>query len=272
MADVPDPVRAHYNATGLSARLRAALAAFGPEHARLTPRQLAPLDQFHTRGLAATAEIADLAGIGAETSVLDVGAGIGGPARLLAASLGCRVTGIDLSEPFVDAARYLTGRTGQADKVEFHVADALAPGLHGQCFDVVVLQHVAMNIADRERLYRGLRQIVRPGGRLAIHDVVATGVTPNHPLPWARTPAASFLLTAAETRSAVTAAGFSVASWRDDTEAARAWSAGLDTRSPPPTPNLSLVMGADFGDLVANLGRQLTAGRLGVLTAVFEAP
>ena len=114
LTDVLDGVRNHYRATGLTERLKMALAAVGPEEQQLAPQQLATLDQFHTRGLAATVELAKLAEITADMSVLDVGSGVGGPARFLAATFGCRVTGVDLSEPFVDAARYLTERTGQA--------------------------------------------------------------------------------------------------------------------------------------------------------------
>ena len=125
MTDVLDDVRDHYRATGLTERLKTALTAFGPEDQRLTPEQLGALDQFHTRGLAATAELAKLAGITADMSVLDVGSGVGGPARFLAATYGCRVTGVDLSEPFVDAARYLTERTGQSGQVSFQTASAL---------------------------------------------------------------------------------------------------------------------------------------------------
>src|SRR5579871_5613881 len=121
MNDMMDGVRDHYRATGLTGRLQAALSVFGPDNRRLTSEQLAPLDQFHTRGLAATAELARLAGVAAGDAVLDVGSGIGGPARFLAAAHGCRVTGVDLSEPFVDAARYLAERTGQGGQVSFEV-------------------------------------------------------------------------------------------------------------------------------------------------------
>ena len=124
MTDVLDGVRDHYRATGLTERLKMALAAVGPEDQLLTPQQLGALDQFHTRGLAATAELAKLAGITADMSVLDIGSGVGGPARFLAASYGCRVTGVDLSEPFVDSARYLTERMGQSRQVSFQTASA----------------------------------------------------------------------------------------------------------------------------------------------------
>src|SRR5262249_52493427 len=119
MNDVLDDVRNHYRAAGLTERLKTALAALGPDDQRLAPQQLAALDQFHTRGLAATEELGKLAGITADMAVLDIGAGIGGPARILAATYGCQVTGVDLSESFVDAARYLTARTGQGGAVSF---------------------------------------------------------------------------------------------------------------------------------------------------------
>src|SRR5262249_45261130 len=188
-----DRVRDHYRATGLTERLKTALAAFGPEDQRLTPQQLAALDQFHTRGLAATAELAKLTGIAAGMSILDVGSGIGGPARFLAATYGCRVTGVDLSEPFVDAARYLTERTGQSGQVSFEAGSALAlPFDHGG-FDVVLLQHVAMNIADRARLYREIRPRLKGGGGFAAHYVGLENSEPHHPLPLARTAATSCL-------------------------------------------------------------------------------
>jgi sarcosine/dimethylglycine N-methyltransferase len=277
MTDVLDGVRDHYRATGLTERLKTALAALGPADRRLTPQQLGALDQFHTRGLAATAELAELAGIAAGMSVLDVGSGVGGPARFLAAAYGCRVTGVDLSEPFVEAACYLTERTGQGGQVSFQAASALELPFDDGRFDVVLLQHVAMNIADRARLYCEIRRVLTSGGRFATFDVVLNSGEPHYPLPWARTPATSFLLTAAATRAAIEPAGFRNLAWQDDTEAAKTWIAQLradspiKTPGPPPSPNLGVVMGPDFAQLAANLGRNLMEGRLGILTAVFEA-
>ena len=271
MIDVLAGVRDHYRATGLTERLKTALAALGPEDQQFTPQQLAALDQFHTRGLAATVELAKLAGITADMSVLDVGSGVGGPARFLAATYGCRVMGVDLSEPFVHAARYLTERTGQSERVSFETASALELPFDDGHFDVVLLQHVAMNIAERTRLYREIRRVLKSGGRFATFDVVLSGGAPHYPVPWARTPATSFLLTADATREAIEPAGFRTLAWQDDSEAGKTWFAQLRASGPPPSPNLGVVIGPDFVQLSANLGRNLAESRLGILTAVFEA-
>ena len=271
MTDELDRVRDHYRATGLTERLKSALAVFGPEEERLKPEQLATLDQFHTRGLAATAELANLAVITADMSVLDVGSGVGGPARFLAATYGCEVTGVDLSDPFVEAARYLTARTGLDDKVSFEAGSALALPFEDGSFDAALLQHVAMNIADRPLLYHEIRRVLKPGAKFATFDVVLNGGDPHYPVPWAKTPGESFLLTAEATCEAIEAAGFGTLVRRDDTAAAKAWFSELRASGPPPSPNLGVVMGQGFPELTTNLGRNLMEGRLGILTAVFEA-
>jgi SAM-dependent methyltransferase len=204
-------------------------------------------------------------------SVLDVGSGVGGPARFLAATFGCEVTGIDLSEPFVDAARYLTERTGQGGRVTFQMASALELPFDDGRFDVVLLQHVAMNIADRPRLYREIRRVLKPGGKFATYDVVLKSGEPHYPVPWARTPTTSFLMTTDATREAIEPAGFRNVVWQDDSETVKAWFAQVRASGPPPSPNLGVVMGPDFAQLSSNLGRNLAEGRLGILTVVFEA-
>jgi hypothetical protein len=128
-----------------------------------------------------------------------------------------------------------------------------------------------MNIADRPRLYREIRRVLKPGGRFATYDVVLQSGDPHYPVPWARTATASFLVTAEQTREAIQAAGFQARIWQDDTAAAKAWLAQFRAMGSSPGPNLSAVMGPDFGQLAANLGRNLLEGRIGILTAVFEA-
>jgi SAM-dependent methyltransferase len=155
--------------------------------------------------------------------------------------------------------------------VSFQTASALELPFDDGGFDGVLLQHVAMNVADRARLYREIRRVLDVGGRFATFDVVSNGSEPHYPAPWARTPATSFLLSAAATREAIEPAGFRTLAWQDDTEVAKAWIAQLRASGPPPSPNLGVVMGPDFGELSANLGRNLMEGRLGILTAVFEA-
>ena len=270
MTDALNGVRDHYHQPSLVERLKTAFTALGPHDQLLTPQQLSALDQFHTRGLAATIELAKLVGITADMAVLDLGSGLGGPARFLAQTYGCRITGVDLSQSFVEAARYLTERTGQSGLVSFQAASALELPFEDGRFDVVFLQHVSMNISDRARLYREIRRVLKPGGRFATFDVVSQGGEPHYPVPWARTPATSFLLSAAATREAVESTGFRALAWQDDTEAAKSWIAMLRASGPPPSPTLGVVMGPDFAELAANLGRNLMEGRLGILTAVFE--
>ena len=265
-----DAVSEHYGPPGLIGRLKAALAGFGPEDQLLQPEQLAGLDQFHTRGLAATRELAALAGIGVETVVLDVGSGIGGPARFLAATFGCKVTGVDLSQPFVDGARYLTQRTGQIDRVTFEVGSALELPLPDSSFDVALLQHVAMNIQDRAGLYHEIHRVLHKGGTFATYDIVLRSGDPHYPVPWATSPATSFLLPAEATSDAIKAAGFVPVVIQDNTEAAKVWAEEVRASDAPPMPHLGVVMGSGFPELTGNLARNLLEDRIGVLTAVFR--
>ena len=267
----------HYGDTDLRDKLAAALTAAGLGDKRLSPADLAPLDQFHTRGMVATIELAEALAIEPGASVIDIGSGLGGPSRYLAAKFDCTVKGVDLSPAFVGAASYLAERAGMAAKVSYDCANALSLPYPDKSFDVAWTQHVAMNIADRAGLYGEVHRVLKPGGRFAIYDVVAGSGGPIHfPVPWSRTPDTSFLITPDAMRVALEKADFKVTLWNDNTQVAVAWFAeqqkarAAAPANPPPALGLHVAMGADFPALGANLGRNLKEGRVGLIQAIVE--
>jgi SAM-dependent methyltransferase len=268
MTDTITKVLEHYNPTGLTDRIKSALATIALEGQMLTVSQLAPLDQFHTRGILATAELAAAAGLEPSSRVLDLGCGIGGPARYHAANFGCKVTGVDLSPAFIDAAVYLTARSGLSDRVALQVGDALHLPFEDAAFDTVFLQHVAMNVENRPALYAEVRRILSPRGRFATYDLVLRDGDVVYPAPWARDPSTSFLLSERDTRTALEQTGFKALLWRDDTQTALEWFKAAMAGSPPSGPNLGVVMGPDFPAKTGNLARNIRENRLGVLSAV----
>jgi SAM-dependent methyltransferase len=268
------PILDQYGVADVTTRVAEALDRAGFADAAIPWQALAPLDQFHVGGLPATTALADKLGITPGTALLDVGCGLGGPSRHLASVYGCSVDGIDLNPALIDLARMLTRRAGLADCVTHATADATALPFEAASFDFAWTQHVAMNIADRHALYSGVHRVLRPGGRFALYDVVAGEMGPLHfPVPWARDPAASFLLTPAATREVLEECGFVVADWTDATEAGQAWFQAQDTaaKSRPDELRplaLPLVMGADFPARTATLRRNFQEGRARLLQAI----
>ncbi|HEY8445997.1 MAG TPA: methyltransferase domain-containing protein [Thermomicrobiales bacterium] len=267
-------VNQHYGRTDLAERILAAVQAAGLDPARLTVDDLAPATEFHAGGQEATRELARLAGLRPGVHVLDVGGGIGGPARTLANEFGCRVTVLDLTEEFCRVGEMLSERTGMNDRVTFKQGNALnMPFADGE-FEFVWTQHSSMNMADKERLYSEIARVLRPGGRLAIHEIMAGPVQPIHfPVPWARDPGISFLRPAEDIRSLIAASGFNEVVWEDVSAPALEFiqerMAAASDGAPPPV-GIHVLLGSDLGPMFQNVARNLEEGRIAIIRAIFD--
>lgn len=261
----------HYAPADLRAVFLAVLRSWGQEDALLTPEDLAPIDQFHVGGREATLALARLAAITPTDRVLDVGGGFGGPARTIAAASGCAVTVLDLTAAYCQVGELLTARCALADRVSFRHGDALAAPFPDGAFDLVWTQHSSMNIADKRGLYTEIARLLRPGGRLALYEIMAgPHGSPHYPVPWAGDPALSFLQPPATIRALLADLGFRETAWEDLTPTVAAAFGRVAAASPPP--GLHLVLGDDFLARARNLGRNLAEGRVALIRAILARP
>ena len=266
-------VTEHYGAASLTARINDALKRAGLGDGVVPWEELAALDQFHVRGLAASRDLAEAMGLAPSASILDIGCGVGGASRFLAATYGAHVTGIDLTASFIEAAIMLSERAGLADRTHFAVADALDLPYDDMSFDHAWTQHVAMNIRDRRGLYNEIHRVIRRGGLFAIHDIVeGHGGAIQFPVPWAREQATSHLLSSDAMRETLVQSGFEIVSWCDTTEDTKKWIERLlsqrHSAGPPPALGLGLVTGPDLPAMIANLGRNIAEDRARVVQVV----
>ena len=265
-------IEAHYTRKDLGDVILEALVKAGKDVNHLTPEDLAPIDQFHIRGRTATLELARAAKLDAAMLVLDVGSGVGGTSRCLAREFGCRVTGIDLTDEYCRVAAMLAARTGLSHLVDYRQGDATRLPFDDQTFDVVWTEHVAMNIPDKTQLYREMHRVLKPGGTLAIYDVLTGPSGPVlFPVPWARTPDMSFLVSPDELRRLLEETEFTVTDWSDTTEEARAWFVTLAEKIRKegfPSLGFHLLLGGDFKEMAQNQGRNLQEGRIVVAQIV----
>jgi ubiquinone/menaquinone biosynthesis C-methylase UbiE len=262
---VPD-ITAHYSRGDLLSRLNAALADDGADPARPSLEALAPYDQFHGRGLEATVEIADRLRPTAGQCLLDIGSGIGGPARYFARRFGCHVTGIDLTPEFCAVARHLTRLLGLQERVDFQLGDALAMPFTDASFDGGYSMNVSMNIADKAAFYREIHRVLRPGAWLLLSELAAgDGRALDYPTPWASSATSSFLSSAEQTRQGLLDAGFESVELHSTLQQARDFGARsralVDRGEKPPHRAVMLIHGDIADRAIANSARALQDGR-----------
>jgi len=276
-AGLESDVTAHYEGGELLASIRAGVAALGKSPATVTIEDLGPVDEFHIGGRSATTDLCEQLGVGDTDRVLDVGCGIGGAARFVASTFGCRVTGLDLVPNYIDVARELTDWTALGDRVDYEAASALEMPFLDNEFDHAFQLHVAMNIADKSALFSEVARVLRPGGRFAVYDIMRTGDGEiEFPVPWATDASMSFVEELSVYRSALEGAGFGISAFRDRGDFARNFFSAMQaknaTRGGPPPLGLHVIMAANAPTKIHNLVSALNEGRLAPVEIICQKP
>jgi ubiquinone/menaquinone biosynthesis C-methylase UbiE len=271
-----DRVASHYAGGGdLAQAIAEKLRTAGKDVTKLTTADLATVDEFHIRGRKATLELAQSLNLTAASQVLDIGSGLGGPARTLAETYGCRVTGIDLTQAFCDAATALSGWVGLGDRVTFRQGDATSLPLGDGQFDAAMTIHVAMNIAAKDKMYAEAKRVLKPGGRFAVYDVLqGEGGEVHFPVPWARGPSISHLATPDAMQSLLTDAGFRIVSAVDSTQESQGWFEAMAARmgqGQTPAVTFQTFLGKDFPTMTRNQVRNLQERRIRTVAYVCVA-
>lgn len=271
MTVVDDRVVAHYSTTGLADRILARLAEFGVPASEVTSEHLKAVDEFHIGGAEATLALLDPLGIRPGTRVLDIGCGIGGPARLMAERYVADVTGIDLTPGFVETARRLTEAVGLSGR--FVAGSALDLPFEAGSFELATLLHVGMNLPDKPRLFAEAARVLAPGGTFAVFDVMRFGAHPAFPLPWASDPDSSFLAAPQAYLDAAAGAGLALATRRDRGEIARDFLARMRAAMAEgrrPSVGLPLLMGEAAEAKIGNMIAAIDAGDIQPVEMIFR--
>ncbi|CAH1650365.1 class I SAM-dependent methyltransferase [Chelatococcus asaccharovorans] len=273
--DTEREVASHYSREGLEASILDALRATGANIDNLSSADLRGADEFHLGWHAATAALASDLGLTKGEHVLDVGSGIGGPARYFAETCGCIVSGIDLTEDYVTVATALTQRCGLSDKVSFTQASALALPFPSGHFDAATLIHVGMNIPDKTTLFSEIRRVLKPGGRFGVYDVMRLDdVELPFPMPWAQTSATSHVERPDTYRNALEDAGFVITAAHDRSalalDLAKAMRAKVAKDGAPPL-GLHLLMGPAGGQRMENVLGALQRGHIAPVALIARA-
>lgn len=275
MSDVESRVSSHYSTANLIEAIRAALEKAGADPDAPSLDDLKPVDEFHTGGVEATDALIDQLSITPETRVLDIGCGIGGTSRHVAARTGAHVRGVDLTPGFVDVAKMLSAATDMAERTSFTTGSALDLPEPDASADLALMFHVGMNIQDKRRLFAEAGRVLAPGGTFALFDVMRASDRPlTFPFPWAETADFSFVAPPETYREAATAAGFSQVGERDRSAFAKAFFdrvfALIEKAGAPPPVGIHLLMHDTGPAKIENYLTHLHAGDIATVEMIFR--
>ncbi len=247
----------------------------GKDLSTLTTEDLATVDEFHIRGRKATLELAAQMKINADSHVLDIGSGLGGPVRTVAETYGCRVTGVDLTQTFCDAASAMSNWVGLGKTTTFKQGDATNLPFADRQFDAAMTIHVAMNIAAKDKMYAEARRVLKPGSIFGVYDVLqGEGGDVLYPVPWAREPSISHVATPVQMKSLLTGAGFKIINTADSTEESQAFFERLTAQMAKTGVSpvaWRLFLGDAFPEMARNQVRNVTERRIRTVSYICEA-
>jgi len=271
--DYIEAINNQYGQINLGSKILAALQGEGKDSLENIQESLGRIEELHIRGRKATVELVHKAGLDKNMKVLDVGSGIGGPARTLAFEFGAHVTGLDLCQEYCQAANVINQRLGLSDKIEIYQGNALEMPFDDDSFDFVMIQHVLMNIENKERLFSQVHRVLRPKGLIAIYTICAGDVAEIYfPVVWANDSSINFLLTPKELLQLIKDSGFKVLSWKDDTSKIIEGFQRRKPKKPSNTPryvNFELVI-PNIAEKSRNIIRNFKEGRIVVFQGIFE--
>lgn len=240
--------------------------------ATLTVEDLGPIDHVHARGFPATVELADQLPVHAHHHLVDIGCGLGGPARYFAQRFRCKVSGIDITKPFVEAARKLTALLRMEDRVSIEQGDATRLPFADRTFDGGYAQHVTMNIADRARFFAEAARVLKPGAFFAVTEHgLGAGGQPHYPVPWSEDGTGSYLVPPEETRRLLGAAGFTDIEMEEvGPQYVEAYKRAIDlaARGALPPLGLHLLQGASAPQKTRNAARNIEEARTRPISVV----
>lgn len=262
MTKIDNMIIDHYGKGSLLDKIIKGLKEEGLDPDNLQPHDLSPIDEFHIGGRVATEYAVGKMDLRPEYELLDIGCGIGGAARYIAGTFDCQVTGIDLTPDYIAVAKDLSARVGLAEKTRFEAASALDMPLEGASFDAAITFHVAMNIADREGLYKEIARVMKPGAILCVYDVMKTGDEALiYPVPWAETEETSYLTSLQSTRDLLAQAGFTVTYSEDRRDFALDCFKENQTKAPSPL-GTHLLFGEGAKEKFGNIRKNVEQGRV----------